>query len=162
MLQRDKKADFPDKLQAAVKQTDFNATVAFAVNAKDAFPKQPAAPPRPGVPAAAVVNPFEKVDCLIVTAKVAADVDVNVTAMCQDAQAAGEANTNIRDSLKKLRGLIALAALAGQAPLELSDMLDIEPQVSGSNLTVSKTVKVAPLIQMAKNQQKAALPLPGK
>ena len=38
-------------------------------------------------------------------------------------------------------------------------MLDINMQVSGSNVTVNKTIEVAPLIKMVKDQQqKAAVP----
>ena len=78
VLTRDKKPDVNDKLQAAIKQTDWNATIAYAANVKDGF----AIPPGQ---TQSIPLPIDKVDGLSVTIKIASDVDVNVTALCKDA-----------------------------------------------------------------------------
>jgi hypothetical protein len=170
VLQRDKKPDFSDKLQAAIKATDFTATVAFAAT-KDAVPKQALNPgQQPGNPG--IKNPFapppiswDKVDGMSLTAKVGTDVDVSATALCQDAQSASDLREGIQKNLDFYKTLLAGLSLVGQGlPPELSDLLDISPQATGSTLTVSKTIKVAPLIKYAKEQaaKQAVIPAPGK
>jgi hypothetical protein len=167
VLQRDKKVDLPDKLQATIKQTDFTATVAVAAT-KDFIPRgglmagmpgMPGPGGRPGAPPPAGPSPLDKVDGWSLTAKVANDVDLTVTAMCQDAQSANDLRDNAKKGLDQLKAVVALGALTGNAPAGLSDMLDINMQVTGSNVTVNKTIEVAPLIKMVKDQQqKAAVP----
>jgi hypothetical protein len=152
VLERDKKPDLPDKLQALLKQTDLDATVVFVADAKNAFPKgvgQVGA----GQPGAAK-NPFEKVDGLSVTAKVTSDVDVTVTATCADAQAANDLRDNVKKTLDGYKGLLTLAQLGGtKIPPEVNDLLDINPQVNGSTVTVTKKIQVGPLLKLAKEQQ---------
>ncbi len=142
VLTRDKKPDVNDKLQAAINQTDFNASIAFAANVKGGFPQ--------AASGAGSSNPIPlgKVNGLSASIKIGSDVDVNVTALCQDGTAAGE-----------LSGKLKLAIVEGKKqfgklPPELADLVNIEPQVSGSNVTISKTIKVAPIINLVKNQQK--------
>ena len=144
VLTRDKKPEVNDKLQAAIKQTDFNASVAFAANVKEGFPQAAAAGPANPLPTG-------KVDGLSASIKVGSDVDVTVVALCQDATAAGELSGGLKTAISSGK-----QAFGGKAPPELADLMNIEPQVSGSNVTISKTIKVAPLIAMVKNQQKAA------
>ena len=137
---RDKKPDLNDKLQAAIKQTDWNASIAFAADVKDGVVIPPAQ-------AQAFPLSIDKVDGLSVSIKIASDVDVNVTAMCKDSAAAGELSGGINTLLKAGAGTQQMA----KAPAELKDLMNLSPQVSGSNVTIQKTIKVAPLINLVKN-----------
>jgi len=152
VLERDKKPDVPDKLQALLKQTNQDSTVVFVASAKDAFPR--GALPVGGPPGMPAKNPFEKVDGLIVTANVASDVDVTFTATCADAQAANELRDNVKKTTDQLKGLLTLAALTGnKVPAEVSDLLDLDPQVSNATVSVTKKIPVIPLLRYAKEQQ---------
>lgn len=144
VLNRDKKPDVNDKLQAAINATDFNATVAIAAS-RDMLP------PMTPAQTQAIPLPLDKVQGLSMTIKVGSDVDLSVTALCKDGTGAGELSGGLKTAIggaKKQYGSLL--------PPELADLLNIEPQVSGSNVTIAKTIKVAPLIKMAKGQQKAA------
>lgn len=143
VLTRDKKPDVNDRLMAAIKSADFNATVAFAANVKDGLPQ--------AASGAGSSNPLPmgKVDGVSATIKVGSDVDVSVTALCQDATAAGELSGGLKTAITN-----AKQQYGSKLPPELADLLNMEPQVSGSNVTIAKTIKVAPLINLVKNQQK--------
>ncbi len=155
-LKRNKKPDLADKLQEAIKQTDFTSTIAFATYAKNAFPKSP--PGRPGAPGGG--NPFgpptvsfDKVNALTVTAKVGTDIDVTATALCQDAAAAAELRDGVKKNVDFYRNALAVAAMFGKGlPPEVSDLLNLDFQMNGSTVAVSKAIKVAPLIEFAKTQ----------
>ena len=140
VLTRDKKPDVNDKLQAAIKQTDWNASIAFAANVQDGVVIPPAQ-------AQAIPLPIEKVDGLSVSIKIATDVDVNVTALCKDAASAAELSGGVNTLLKAAAGSPQIA----KAPAELKDLMNLSPQVSGSNVTIQKTIKVAPLLSLMKN-----------
>ena len=86
---------------------------------------------------------------LSATIKIGSDVDVNVTALCQDGTAAGELSGQLKLAIGEGK-----KQFGGKLPPELADLVNIEPQVSGSNVTISKTIKVAPIINLVKNQQK--------
>lgn len=144
VLTRNKKPDVNDKLQAAIKQTDWNATIAYAANVKDGF----AIPPGQ---TQSIPLPIDKVDGLSVTIKIASDVDVNVTALCKDAGAAGELSGGISTLVKAGASSPQMA----KAPPELKDLTNLTPQVSGSNVTIQKTIKVAPLLNLAKGNGQA-------
>jgi hypothetical protein len=170
VLQRNKKPDLSDKLQAAIQRTDMNATLAFAADVKNAFPQlaEPQPVARPGQPAQPA-NPFapppvsfDKVDGLSVTITVGTDVDVTATALCQDAASARELRDGVKKEVEWARNMLTLAALAGKAlPTDVSSQLNIDPQQSGSTVTVSKTLIVAPLLKYAKEQMQAQ-PVPTK
>jgi hypothetical protein len=88
---------------------------------------------------------------------VGADVDVSATALCPDAKTAEDIRDEMKKGLEQVRGLLALAALGGQGlPSEVTELLDLEAKVSGNNVTVTKTVKVAPLIKAYKEMEKKA------
>ena len=163
VLNRDAKPELNDKLKAVIKQTDFDASIAFAANVKDGF-----AMPAGG--AQSIPLPIDKVDGLSVTVKIDKDVDVNLTAMCPDAASAAELSGGLktaiggfREQLKNPKPPFAGAPTPKPAPPEVLDLLDVTPQVSGSNVTVAKTVKVAALISLIKTQLFAPVaPSPGR
>ncbi len=147
VLTRDKKPELSDGLQTVLKQTDFDADVAVAVNVKDGI-AMPAKPPSP--------RPFDKVDALSATIKIAADVDVSATATCADAKAAAAVSDGLKAQIAAARqALTATPTPPGTAPpkppQELLDLLDVTPQVNGSSVTVQKTIKTPALIALTKS-----------
>ncbi|HVS39568.1 MAG TPA: hypothetical protein VMS17_28685, partial [Gemmataceae bacterium] len=139
VLNRDKKPDINATLQKAIDATDWNATIAFAANVKDGF----VIPPET---AKTFPLPIDKVDALSATIKVGSDVDVNVTAMCKDNQAATDLSGGINTLIKAGTNSPAMASMDPA----LKDLMNITAQANGSNVTIAKTIKVSPLLAAAK------------
>jgi hypothetical protein len=148
VLKRDKAPEFSAKLQAAMKQADFDATVAVAAGG---FPK--GALGGPGAIGPTDFNKmFDKVDGVTLALRVGADVDASVVLLCQDEKAAADLKETVKKAADAYKSLLTLAGK--DVPAEVTDLTDIDPQVSGANVTVKKTAKVAPIIKWAKEQQK--------
>jgi hypothetical protein len=206
VLDRDKAPKFSDNMQAALKQMDSKATIAFAADAKDIaskaaapggpggpMPGGPGGPGRPGGPGGPGPGgpggrpgpggpggpggpmpggpgggdqTFNKVNAVVGSINVGADVDVTMTAICQDDKAATEFRDTIQknldegkksldQSLKDLSGLMGKDLPPGGADV-IKDLINIQVTASGPNLTFSKTIKVAPIIQVSKEMMKQA------
>jgi len=153
-LTRDKATDLSPPMRAVVKVTDFNAVAAYAAtnvkSVNSAVGAQGALVP--GWPALA--KSLEKVDGVSASMKVATDVELDLTAVCPDGKAAEELRTNAKAMADAIK--TALPLFAKDAPPGVADALDIDPQVTGSNVEIRKTIKTAPLIQWAKEQQPKA------
>ena len=149
VLQRDKGPNLSAELRNAMNLTDFSATIAMAMDAK-------AVRGKPGVvngglggpfaPSPAMTQNFDRIDAVAAMVRVNSDVEVTLTAVCQDPKAA--------EDLRKIAdGGLTAAKQNKTMPPEVADLLDISLSVSGSNVTASKTVQVAPLINLVKKQQ---------
>jgi hypothetical protein len=145
ILTRDKAPDFSEGLKAAMAQTDFNASFAAAGSVKDWKKGKSGGGSPIGNVGGLDASYADKVDGFAIKVNVRSDIDVSFTALCADAKTA--------DDVKKLidAGLVK-AKNEKSVPSGFADMLDVQVNVSGSNLTASKTIKVAPIIKAYKDQ----------
>ena len=142
ILTRDRKPELGDRLQAVMKQTDFDADAALAVNVKDGIVVARWAGER---------RDIDDVNALSLTVKIAADVEVSLTATCPDAKAAAAVSGHLKEAFADSRGDLArtpssLWKGAGEPPQELIDLLDVTPHVSESTVNVQKTIRTTALI----------------
>jgi hypothetical protein len=144
VLERDKKPELSDGLRAAMKQTDFGQTLAVAVNFKDLRDKLPDLGPSKEAMEAVGFDIVNSIDGLAVKANVGADAAVSVTVVCGDAKGA-------EDVRKVLDGALVLARRSKAVPKELADLLDAPTSVSGSNVTLSQTVKADTVVKLYKD-----------
>ncbi len=93
----------------------------------------------------------DKVNGMTLVVKVGTDVDVSATILCQDSDSAGKMASGMDTGIKQAKAMFG----ASMAP-EVADLTNITPQASGSNVTIQKTIKVAPLLKLAKSSMPGA------
>jgi hypothetical protein len=141
VLERDKKPTLSDGMQAALKAADLSQTVTVAVDLKAGGGR----PSAPGLPGGGVdLDAFRQAEGLVIQGKVKTDVTLNVIVLCKDAASAADVKKKTDDELAKLRQNPLL-------PKDLAAALDIKVTASGSKVTASTDIKVAPLIKTYKD-----------
>jgi predicted Zn finger-like uncharacterized protein len=147
ILERDKKAEMSEGMQAALNQIDTSKTLALAVNVKDALAKRKSQ--GSGMGMMAMMDPtqmvdFDDVEGLAVNMNIGNDIQVTATAVCKDKASA-------EDVRKLADGLIVIFKKVKAVPKDVQEMFATwDTASSGSKMTIKMTVKVEPMIKLAK------------
>jgi hypothetical protein len=149
VLERDKKPEFSDDMQAAIKQANFSKSVGFAVDFKS-FKGPPSPPmpggPRPGMPGGdplqGIKDVTDKAEGLGGYVHMGSDLDLNVTVLCQDSKGAD-------DIKKSMDGILTLGK--GFVPPEMKELIEaIKITTSGSKVIASASYKTETLVKVGK------------
>jgi len=173
VLERDKKPQFSTVMENAIKDTDFSATLAMALDTKamggqaQGFAPPPPKPVKAGGPGnfwddfervfragAGGMNPFGAmgVDGMGMSLKVSSDIGFKMTMVCKDSSTAA----SMRDSGQK--GLREAKKGGGMMPAEIKEIVNTASIGGrGVNVTFSATVKLSSALSLAK-QAKAMFP----
>jgi phage FluMu protein Com len=150
VLQRDKKPDFSASMQAAMNQVNFSDTYALALDVKS-LPKDGgnAGLMPGGLGNFSATKMIGGVDGFALSGKVATDVTLKATVLCKDNQSA-------TDLKKQIDGALVTVRQSEFVPKDFANLLDMDLTVSGSNLNLTKTIKVEPLLKAARDARPKA------
>jgi hypothetical protein len=144
VLTRDKKPEFSKNLEAAMKEVDFKKTVAFAMDTQ--FVRSQASNLGALGKQKDALGAFGKMNGVAAHLNVRSDVDIKMVILCQD-------TTTANDVKKMIDGFLAMGRNVPDLPKEASDLLNVDLKVDGKNVVGNKTIKIAPLIKVAKEQK---------
>jgi hypothetical protein len=141
VLQRDKKPEFSENMNAAMKKVDFSKSVAVAMDSAGAAGNSPFAKD---------LNSME-LQWAALEANCKTDIDVTITVQSKSENGAKEIKKKADDLVKTLKSLKDMGAAFGAKQPDLFDEPKME--VSGSTFTAKLTLKADAIAQSSKNQQ---------
>ncbi len=151
VLERNGNARFSDTLKSAIGKTNFSSTIAMAAVTK---PGQAGdlLPGGIGVPHA---KDLPQTDYISASINVGSDLDIKVTARCEDSSAAAEAKKKVEE-LKQQADQLGGAGGQGDAEM-LNELKEITKSIkvsqSGSQVTMTATVKGSSIKKLFKGLQ---------
>jgi hypothetical protein len=151
-LERDKKPEFSEGMQAAMKAADFSKPVVVAVNLKDALAKFSKASKGMGEMnmAMAMMPPgaTEGYDAAVLEVSVASDVKIMATVICKDSAKAEEAKKMADASLAQFKNpmMAGMLGLQGEAKAALDSL---EVAQSGNKVIATAKFNLVALVKSA-------------